>query len=224
MKEIDIGSWSRKAHFNCFSGYDNPIFSLTARLDVTRLRKYSKKTKTAFFTNLLYALTLAMNKIEPLRLRFVDGKVVLFDTVDPSYIVMNDEQVIVTCRSAVSLEYPTFYRTVRHDTAEAKKVLERDDFNPPNATRDVFYVSCLPWLDFLSMSNPYHYSDADASSIPRVTIGKFVRRRGHYELTMDVAAHHALLDGYPLSQLFLTVQHIIHNIKDYYPKEGANEG
>ena len=224
MKEIDIEKWNRKAHFNCFAGYDNPIFSLSARLDVTRLRKYSKKTKTAFFSNLLYAITLAMNEIEPLRLRFVEGKVVLFDKVEPSYIVMNDEGVIVTCRSQVSLDYPSFYRTVRHDTAEAKKVLTRDDFNPPNATRNVFYVSCLPWLDFLSMTNPYHYSDADASSIPRVTIGKFVKRHGRYELTMDVAAHHALLDGYPLSQLFLAVQRIIHDIKEYYPKERADEG
>ena len=46
MKEIDVATWKRKAPYENFVNYSNPVFSMTVRLDVTKLVEYSKQTST----------------------------------------------------------------------------------------------------------------------------------------------------------------------------------
>ena len=55
----------------------------------------------------------------------------------------------------------------------------------------------LPILQF-----PLDFEDASASSIPRLSWGKFVEENGRRRLTFDIAAHHALLDGKALCDGF----------------------
>lgn len=214
MKIIDTDKWKRKAPYECFSKYDNPIFALSTRLDVTKLVRHCKLTGDSFFANVLYVAVKCLNGIEDFRIRIKDGKVVLFDKCDPNYIVINNDGVIVTCRTEYSADYKTFYKSVRSDTEFAKQSTSGVKFSD-RAANDVFYVSCLPWLDFVSVINPYDLKDVDSSSIPRLTWGKFTEENGRYKMTMDIAAHHALLDGYPLTQAFALIQNMLDNIENF---------
>lgn len=215
MREIDIEKWNRKVHYECFSSYDKPTFSIAVRLDVTKLVEYTKSTGTHYFSNFLYVVSKCLNNIPEFRLRIVDGTVVEFDSIAPNYIVMNNEGVIVTCRSEMCNSYREFYHNNRADIEQAKKPVRKENFNASD-TNDAFYISCLPWVDLVAMSNPYNYADAYNTSIPRLTWGKYVPECGRYRMTMDISVHHGLMDGYTVALAFNCIQQALDNIEDFF--------
>ncbi len=203
--------WHRKSTFDSFSKYDNPVFSVATRLDVTELVNYSKERGTSFFTDFLYIVCLTLNQMSQFRCRIVDGKVVEYDRINPSFIVMNEITDIVTCQSPASFDYSEFYRNNRLAIDSAKR--NKNEFISPT-TNDVFYISCLPWIDFVSMSNPYNYSDADQTSIPRLTWGKYTLEGDRYKMTMDIAVHHGMMDGFHVAIAFSSIQAYLNNVRD----------
>lgn len=214
MKEIDVTTWKRKTPYENFSKYSNPTFSMTVRLDVTELVEFSKKTDTSFFANFLFVVTKCLNRIEDFRLRIKDGKVVVYDVITPSYIVMNDNGVIVTRQTEFSNDYSEFYSRVRKDIEQAKHDLTQKDFNNAGQN-DVFYTSCIRWVDFTSISNPYHVPDAEQTSIPRLAWGKYVNENGRLKMSFDISAHHALMDGFEMSQGFMAIQNALSDIENF---------
>ncbi|MBR5273482.1 MAG: hypothetical protein IKU25_08870 [Clostridia bacterium] len=218
MREIDIEKWERKVHYECFSQYDRPTFSVAVRLDVTKLVEYTRSTGTSYFTNFLYIASRCLNDITEFRLRILDGKVVEYDKISPSFIVMNNDNVIVTCYSELSECYQDFYKHTRENIEKAQIPEKRESFNTVVTKNDVFFVSCLPWIDFVAASNPYNNRDEFATSIPRLLWGKYVREGDRYVMTMDISVHHALMDGYHVSKGFMDIQKALDNVEDFLGK------
>lgn len=214
MKEIDVTTWKRRAPYENFASYSNPVFSMTVRLDVTKIVEYSKRTETSFFINFLFVVTKCLNQIEDFRIRIKDGKVVVYDVITPSYIVRNDNGVIVTKQTEYSSEYKKFYELVSKDIQEARNLLNQQKFNDANKN-DLFYMSALSWIDFTSISNPYQVPDAAQTSIPRIAWGKYVNENGKLKMAFDISAHHALMDGYEMSQGFNSIQKAIDDIENF---------
>lgn len=216
MKIIDVNSWKRKIPYENFIKYSNPIFSLSTRLDVTLLCKRCKEKGTSFFADFLWLVMKCLNGVEELRLRIYGGNVVLYDVVHPSYIVLSDDGVIQTCRTGLRGDYAQFYKKVREDISATKKYGSGKGRFNEKETNDTFYFSCMPWVDLTSMSNPYDYADAEASSIPRITWGKYVEENGRMRMMIDIAAHHALLDGEPVCRAFVKIQEALNNLGDVF--------
>ena len=63
-KVIDRDKYYRKGVFRHFSEDCKCSTSITARIDVTELASYSKKTGTKFYINFLYILSNVMNSQE----------------------------------------------------------------------------------------------------------------------------------------------------------------
>lgn len=215
MKIIDINNWKRKVPYTNFITYADPIFSLTTRLDVTELCARCKRLGTSFFTDFLYIVTVCLNQTEALRLRIKGDNVVLYDTVHPNYIVLSDDGVIVTCQTYADSSYEVFYKNARAHIAVAKRSGNKEVFNQ-EGENDRFYVSCLPWVDLAAVRNPYDLKDAESSSIPRLTWGKYTDDCGRMKMMFDVAAHHALLDGEPVCRFFLRVQNALENADTFF--------
>lgn len=206
MKKIDVKTWKRRVPYENFIKYTNPIFSLATRLDVTELYARCKKENTSFFTDFLYMVTTVLNGIEEFRLRLRGGDVVLYDVIHPSYIVLSDEGVIETCRTELKGGYARFYEQTRKDAEDIKRGRAKKNIFNVDGDNNWFFISCMPWTDLTSISNPYDLSDADTSSIPRLAWGKFVDENGRKKMTMDIAVHHALLDGEPVCRAFNLIQ------------------
>lgn len=221
MKVIDVENWKRKIPYQNFIGYTNPIFSLATRLDVTDLYALCKKRGTSFFTDFTFIVTTCLNSIEEFRLRILGDDVVLYDAISPSYIVMSDEGVIVTCRTTISDDYADFYRRAREDAERAKKGLQPPkEFNNSDKN-DAYYISCMPWTDLRAVSNPYDLKDRQSSSIPRLTWGKFTEENGRKMMTMDIAAHHALIDGEPICRGFNAIQKALSDPETFFAQHTA---
>ena len=217
MKIMDIKTWKRRAVFENFIGYTNPIFSLSAREDVTALVARCKREGTSFFTDFMYLVTQCLNETEELRLRLVGDDVVLYEHISPSYIVMSDAGVIVTRRTDCVGGYKEFYAQTRRDIAEAKAIKSpQEKFN--DRRNDCFYISCLPWTDIRSVINPYDLADREATSIPRLTWGRYAEENGRLRMTLDISAHHALTDGEPLCRAFNLIQDALSDADNWFER------
>lgn len=195
-KIIDIAAWNRAAQYDNFISYDNPVFSVGVRLDVTATVDFCKRNKLKIFSVLLYMVTCELNKVEELRCRIAeDNKVLFYESVDPNFIVLMEDGGIVPCRTAAYCDFEQFYSRNRRDIADTRACRSGSRLDSKLAP-DCFYVSCLPWLDMCAFSNPYNFKDRSQTSIPRITWGRITAQGGRFFVYMDIALHHALADGY----------------------------
>ncbi len=213
MKIIDIENWNRKVIYKNFIGYTNPIFSISARLDVTSLYDYCKRTGASFFTTFTFIACKCLNAVEEFRLRLKEGNVVLYDVINPSFIVKGTDGVISTCRTEMSENYREYYGSARAAQKAAQEA-SGVSFNGDNQN-DLFFISCMPWVDIHSFSNPYDIENPDISSIPRIMWSKFVPENGRLRMTFDVAAHHALIDGEPVCRAINLIQDALDNVEEF---------
>lgn len=210
MREINVSVWNRKAVYDNFIQYDNPIFSITSRLDVTELCRRCKEKKTSFFADFLYIVMVILNDEESLRIRIKEGKPVIYDEVCPSFIVIKDDESISTCGVRMSKNYSEFYKDVREAIEKTRNGGPHDQFN--DQRNDLVFISCLPWLDICNMSNPYDNKNSEMSSIPRITWGKFVDEGNRKKMTFDIAVHHALTDGYQICRVINNIQGMLNDL------------
>ncbi|MCM1545404.1 MAG: CatA-like O-acetyltransferase [Clostridiales bacterium] len=213
MKIIDIENWNRKVIYNNFIGYSNPIFSISSRLDVTQLYDYCKNKGISFFTAFTFIAGKCLNGVEEFRLRLKDGKVVLYDRIRPSFIVKRADGVISTCRTGFCESFKEYYPAARAAQKAAQEntgvVFNGDDCN------DLFFITCMPWVDIYSFSNPYDLKNPDMSSIPRLMWSKFVPENGRLKMTFDIAAHHALIDGEPVCRAINLIQNALCSVEEF---------
>ena len=92
-KVIDLDNFKKRKQYNWFKTFSNPCYGLNVKMDVTEVVKYSKETKTSFFINVLYLITIGLNSVEEMRLREVDGEIRLYDTINPTFTVMTNSGV-----------------------------------------------------------------------------------------------------------------------------------
>lgn len=212
MEKIDIKNWARRAQYENFVGYTNPVFSVTVRLDVTKLVSFCKEKGKSFFATFLYIMSESMNEIPEWRMRIKDDEVVIFDKVHPSFVVLKDDDELATCMSEATSDYEAFHKKTKEAIAKAKS--EKSEAFESVKRVDRIFVSTLQWIDFTSMSNPYNFAGKEQTSIPRVTWGKYVLKDGRYEMAFDVAGHHALVDGVHSARLINKIQEKIDNIEN----------
>ncbi|MBO5669723.1 MAG: hypothetical protein J6R75_05100, partial [Candidatus Methanomethylophilaceae archaeon] len=123
MKIVDPNTWPRQTSYNTFIDYSDPSFSITTRLDVTRLWNRSKGEGTSFFTDFLYIVMRHLNDIEEFRTRLLNDQIVVYDVVHPGFVVIKEDESITSARIEMVDDYPEFYNRIR-DTIEYTKTHE----------------------------------------------------------------------------------------------------
>ncbi|MBP5373221.1 MAG: hypothetical protein J6Y44_03450 [Clostridia bacterium] len=217
MKFSDVNDWKRKMQYENFIGYDKPVFSITTRLDVTKPYLYCKENGLSFFSFFLYVLSDCVNGIEEYRYRIVHGKVLEYEKVDPSFVILRDDEKIVARTTPFEGDFKKFYAENRATIERERKNLSDDRFGTERY--DCFYVSCLSFMDVVSFSNPYNYRDASNASIPRFTWGKCVEKNGRYETCFDVSLHHALCDGVHVAKLINALNAVFADVEGYIKRQ-----
>lgn len=218
MKEIDINNWKRKTHYHLFGGYTNPSYVIDLRLDMTLFMKH-KPAGDGFFIPFTYLLMTAVNQFEGFRIRWVDGRPVLFDAVHPSYTVLLDDQNFAFQSTCYDTSYDAFANAMRQDINAVKTgaISEQGgSFFQTNLQADLIYISSLPWVDILSASNPLPYENKMSMSIPRFNWGKCVREGDRYAMTLSVTVNHAYIDGYEVSMMLLKLQELLNSCQNFF--------
>lgn len=205
FEPIDLSRWERAEYFTHYLGEILCTYSMTVRLDVTRVKQAGQR----LHPTMLYALAKAVNAHPEFRMSLDEnGKLGVYDRMHPSYTVFHkDIQTFSNLWTVFNEDYAVFCQNYRQDMETYGGIHGMDA--KPGLPENSFTVSMLPWASFegfnLNLQKGYAYLK------PIFTIGKYTEQNGRYTLPLAVQVHHAVCDGFHACRLVDEVQTTLDN-------------
>ncbi|MCR5808917.1 MAG: chloramphenicol acetyltransferase [Clostridiales bacterium] len=198
---IDRETYYRKDVFRHFSEDCKCSVSMTARIDVTELAAYSKRTGTKFHVNFLYALSKALNSREDYRMGYLwqTDELICWDAISPAHYVFHEDTE--TCTPVCTdhrEDYAEFYANALRDIERAKA---SPGYDAEAAGRpDRFDASYIPWISYDSLN--IELPDGYLYLAPIVNWGRYREENGRLMMPVTVRLNHAVADGFLLANVF----------------------
>ena len=204
-KIINIENYYRKGVFRHFSKDCKCSTSMTARIDVTDLVTYSKKTGTKFYINFLYILSKVINSRDDYKMSYLwqTNELICYDVMNPThYVFHEDTETCTPVYTEYNENYETFYSNIYKDIENAKKTREYklDIENHPNW----FDASYIPWISYDSLN--VELPDGYLFLAPIINWGKYREENGRFIMPVSVRLNHAIADGYLVANVFRLLQ------------------
>ena len=204
-KVIDKETYYRKGVFRHFTEDCKCSTSMTARVDVTDIVAYSKKTGTKFYVNFLYILSKVMNSRPDYRMGYLwqTEELICYDVINPTqYIFHEDTETCTPVYTEYSADYETFYGNAIKDMEEAKETREYrlDMENHPNW----FDASYISWLSYDSLN--IELPDGYLFFAPIINWGRYREENGRLCMPVSVRLNHAIADGFLVANVFRLLQ------------------
>lgn len=202
---IDKESYYRKGVFRHFTEDCKCSTSVTARIDVTDLVSYSKKTDTKFYINFLYILSKVLNSREDYRMGYLweTDELICYDKINPiQYVFHEDTETCTPVYTEYFEDYDTFYIKALADVEEAKATREYmlDMAGHPNW----FDASYISWLSYDSLN--IELPDGYLHFPPIVNWGRYREENGRLMMPVSVRLNHAIADGFLVSRVFTLLE------------------
>lgn len=211
---IEEQDFPRRETFGYFSQMAPTGYSLTAKWDVTALRKTVRNAEIKFYPAYLWLVTKALCAQQEFRLACLDGRLVCYDVLTPFYAVFHeDDKTFSMMWTEFDERFPVFYErflTDRDRYGENHGFLSKKDAPPPP---NAYTVSCLPWITFRHFS--VHSYEKKAYYFPSVEAGKWEEKAGRTLLPLSVTCHHAAADGWHVARFLHDVQEMADQFEKY---------
>ncbi len=209
MQEINIDTWNRKEHFDFFYRMDYPQYNICVNLDITNFLKYTKEKGLPFYYSMIFVATKATEAIENFRYRIRGGKVVLHDSVHPSFTDINKDDDLF---KFVALEFDNniaeFCQKAKLRSIQQVYYLDMKEFENRD---DLLYFTCIPWFSFTHISHTISINHND--SIPLFAWGKYFEQDSKNLLPFSVQVNHALVDGSHVGKYLEALEQIMNYIE-----------
>lgn len=206
MKIIEVESWVRKEYFDFFSKYDNPFYGIVTEIDCTTAYRNSKANNISFFAYYLHKSIIAANRIEELKFRVVDNRVVQFDTIHAAATIGREDGTFGFSFTSFSLDFKTFNNALKGEiinVQNSRGLRVNDD----SKRLDVIHYSTLPWNKFTGLTHARSFFSDD--TVPKITFGKITTVGTRKMLPISIDVHHGLVDGLHISQFLEEFQNIL---------------
>ena len=202
---VDMETYYRRGVLRHFSEDCKCSVSITARLDVTALRAFSKRTDTRFYINFLYVLSRALNAKEDYRLAWdwQNERLLCWDRINPAqYVFHEDTETFTVVYTEYDPDYDVFYARASADAEAAKQTRKYglDSAHHPNW----FDASCVPWLSYDSLH--VELPDGYLYFSPIVNWGAYREENGRLMMPVTVRLNHAAADGYQIARVFRLIE------------------
>ncbi len=209
--EIKDNNWKR---YNIFRHYiDNlrNVISMTCDIEITGFLDYVKKNNYRFYPGFMWAVSKIINSHEEFKLGWNDkNQVGCYDIIHPyfAHFYKEDEQCVLLF-TEYNENLATFHNNFVN-TLEKYKDCRAFDFK--NVPKNVFNVSCLPWIHYKSFD--IHVFDEGKYLAPVVTWGKYTQADDKVIIPLSFNIHHAVADGFHLSRFFIELQEYMDSFKN----------
>ncbi|HBV14492.1 chloramphenicol acetyltransferase [Chryseobacterium carnipullorum] len=197
MKIIDLENWNRKEHFEFFSKMESPYFGFTTEVDCTKAYNHAKENGDSFFATYLHRSMIAVNTVDELKLRIIDGEVILYDTIHAGSTIGRADGTFGFAFIPFFADFRVFNATMQKEI-EAVQQSSGLRLNNGDLGKDLIRHTTIPWNSFSALLHPTSFNNSE--SVPKITFGKFSIRDGKKYLPVSVEAHHGLADGLHLAR------------------------
>lgn len=203
MKEINIDTWNRKQHFHHFSALRDPFFAVTVPIDVTYAYHKSKSDGINFFVQYLHDCMKAINQVDNMRYRIIDGKVYDLETIHASATIMRSDKTFGFSWIAFDPDLKVFADNFEK---EKLRIQKHHELYPPTNGQNCIHCSAMPWINFTSQKEPV---SGKIESIPELSFSKVTTDGNKKIMNVAISVNHALVDGYHVSQFLDLFQHYL---------------
>ena len=190
----DFETWKRKDYCQIYRNAVQPQYCVSFELDVTNFKKRVKENNLSFTMAFIFAVTKCANEIEEFRYRFLDGDVVLYESIDTSFTYLDKETELFKVVYVPMQD--TIEKFVQLATVTAEN--QKEHFTGP-VEDDVYQFSALPWISFTHISHTDFGNREKAQ--PIFDWGKYQEREGKLMMPFAVQVHHAFVDGIHIGKL-----------------------
>lgn len=155
--KIDINNWTRKEYFDHYFDNTPCTYSMTVKLDISKLKKDGKK----LYPTLLYGVTTILNRHEEFRTALdKNGQVGVFSEMLPCYTIFHKEtETFSSIWTEFTADYTEFLQNYQKDIDAYGE--RKGMFAKPNPPENTFPVSMIPWTSFegfnLNLKKGYDY-------------------------------------------------------------------
>ncbi|MBR0272278.1 MAG: chloramphenicol acetyltransferase [Methanobrevibacter sp.] len=201
MKKIDFDLKN-----NPFYDFQSSRYTMSARVNVEKLWKFSKENDCSFFILSLGCLINAVNSVETLKRRIIDDEAVEYDYLEGVTPIMNEELEIYR---EMKVKTPQEFDDILewHDYVKelSDEILsgENEGFTLDMMKRDYTNIanfSCIPWVDFDMITS----CETNGKQIqPLITWGKV---NESYEMSVSITVTHIFVVGRDLGYFFENAQ------------------
>lgn len=201
--KFNIDTWARKEHFHVFKNYAQNAFSMTVEIDITEFLAFVKMNNYKFYPAMIHQVATIFNRYPEFRMAMKEDDLIVYDQVNPSYTIAHPEQE----------SFSSIWSEYKNDMAEFLLEYEQDtekygdnlSYFPKEHTPDnIFYISALPWVSFMSFS--MQFASLQNLFTPIVTLGKYFKRDDRTYLPVAIQLHHAIADGFHAGRFFEDLQ------------------
>ena len=200
-KVIDKESYYRRGVFRHFSEDCKCSCSITARLDVTELVRFSKASGTKFYLNFLYLLSKVLNSRDDYKMAYLwqTGELICYDTIHPTqYVFHEDTETCTPVYTNYCEDYERFYAGALADLERAKQT--RDYALDASGHPNWFDASYISWLSYDALH--VELPDGYLYFLPIVNWGKYREEKGRLMMPISVRMNHAVADGFLIANVF----------------------
>lgn len=211
---IDLASWKRGQIFYYFSKMAPTGYSLTVKLDITKLKKTLDNAGLKFFPAYLWLVTRTLNAQQEFRIAENNGQVGYYDRLTPLYACFHDDDKTFSLMwTEFDDDFTVFYRSYidDHNKYGTNHGILSQPLAPPPP--NAYTVSCLPWVSFEHFA--VHNYDNKPYYFPSVEAGKFYEQDGRLIMPLSITCHHAATDGYHVSLFLEELQKQADNFEKY---------
>ena len=203
-REINPQESSRAEAFSMWMSSPMPMVTLVKTLDVSRLRKVSRKTGIKFTVLLCWCICKAASSIEEFFLLPVPDHLYRFDKLAVNVIVLNDKGGITLCDVPYSEDISQFNTDYLKITYQAAKTCKSSSLEEAM----IIGTSALPQTELDGIVNQY----SGRWNNPFLAWGKY--RKGLFKTTLPISLqfHHAQMDGMQACCFLNNLQHEINRL------------
>lgn len=187
---------------NPFSNFLSSRYAMSARINVEKMWNFCHENDRSFFVMSMGCLMNAVNSVDALKRRIIDGKVIEYDYLDGVCPIMDEgEDIYREMRVKTPQEFDDI-----HDWHDYVKELSSDILSGKNEgfslemeKRDLTNIanfSCIPWVDFDMITNCVVNGNAIQ---PLITWGKV---NENHEMSVSITVSHIFVNGRELGYFY----------------------
>ena len=207
MEKFVYDKWPRKEAYEFFSRLSDPFYMVSFEQDVTDLYEYTRSHDLSFYYGMVWACMKAVNEVEAFHLVIKDGELFYLEKRTPSFTDLKKgaEQFHIVTMEMID-DIALFCEEARRLSSRQEVFLHAE-----KESDELVYLSSLPWIDLLSLTNERDREDPayKDDSIPRIAWGRFNDKNGRKVLGISLEVNHRLIDGLHIGRFAQALSEVI---------------
>lgn len=209
FEKIDLENWSRKEIFDHYMNCARNTYSITVRMDVSRVIEFAKKHNYTFYSAFTWLVSKSINEHKQFRMGFdCNGNVGYYDCVHPNYPVLDKDENAISLSTEYSDSMDIFCQRMQSDIRNYEESGVR-----PKENENMIMISTLPWLHYENFC--VNNESGQHFLFPMVAWGKYIREDSKMMMPVTLQISHAAADGYVCSKFFESLETAIDKLKNF---------